>query len=255
MLQVDRINLILQLLQENESVSVSDLSARFSVSNETIRRDLDKLCTMDSRICRAHGGAYMAVPNTDPPYQLRRVSLIEGKKRMAAACFPLIASGDCIMIDCSTTALQLIELLTKSSGKYTVITNGFDVIQEVASCKNINLVCIGGQFDYVSCSFVGNTALSVLSVYHADKCFISCSGISSDFGITDNSEDQAAIRRLMLQHSSTRILLADASKFDKSKTHSIGKLCDIDYLYTDVLPENMWRAALEDSGVKLHVSN
>ena len=253
MLSVDRQNDIVQRLFKDKSVSVASLSSEYRVSAETIRRDLDKLCSKDPMIIRVHGGAYRVTPDGDPPYSFRESSRVEEKTRIAEACFHRIREGDFVFMDSSTTTLYLSKLIAASDLHLTVITNGLGIINELSKCKNIDILGVGGKYTDATHSFVGNTAFSGLSGLYAAKAFVSCSGIDLDFGITHNSDDEAAIRKIMLTNSKERYLLIDSNKFGRCKTYKIVGFETIDEIFTDnELPEE-WHALLRKNSIRLTI--
>lgn len=255
MLSVDRIKGIEQLLEKNNSVSVNELSRAFGVSGETIRRDLYNISKKDPAIVRVYGGAYRVTPDSDPPYSFRNSSKVDEKRRIADKCFDKIEDGDHIFLDSSTTTLFLAKLLSTSGLKLTVITNSFEVIGELNSCENINLICAGGAYTKSTHSFVGNTTIQCLSGLYAVKSFISCAGIDLRFGLTHNSEEEAAVRKVMLANSKLHYLLIDSNKFGRCKLHAVSPLSReyIDTVFTDSKPEPAWIEMFARSGIALEV--
>ena len=249
MLYIDRINSIKQILLQQESVSVADLSTTFNVSTETIRRDLDRLSQDDDRVIRVHGGAFYRSSVKETPYSYRQTALIEEKNIIAQLAFPYVQNGDSLMMDCSTTTLNLAKLLKATDLKLSIITNSLSIIEELSDCDHIKLVCIGGNYQASARAFVGSQALSSLQNYHADSSFISCSGISQEFGITDVNEDISILRRIMITNSSSHNLLVDHTKFGRCKTSRIAPLENLDYIFTDEELTPQW----QDTLAKKHI--
>ena len=246
MLAVERIRLIQCALQEEKQVSVSALSARFQVSKETIRRDLEKITKTDPTIVRVHGGAYKAeVFDSEMPVQLRETLSVDRKKAIADNCIPLIHVNDTIMLDCSTTALYLAMLIRQRGFSVTVITNSLRIVEVLQDCDQIKLILVGGLFRKNTQSFIGYDATAMLARYHADRCFISCTGIDVKFGVTDNSEYESHVRQTMMQCSKERFLLADAYKFGRSFLSKMAVPSDFDAIISDVQPSSEWLVHLE----------
>lgn len=251
MLSVDRINSIKQILQKSNSVTVADLAEKFYVSSETIRRDLQKICDEDPMIIKVHGGAYRILPDADPPYAFREGSRIEEKKRIAMRAFEEIDDGDYLMLDGSTTTLYLSKLIAAASLHVTVISNSTGIINELITNENINVIGIGGRYTDATHSFVGAISLQQLSGLFAVKAFVSCSGIDIDNGITHNSEEEAAIRRMMLKNSRNRYLLLDGNKFGRCKAHKIIDLNTIDKIFTEMDVDAKWDKLFKANGIEL----
>lgn len=255
MLAIERHHAIKEILRKQESVTVAELGRALGVSDETIRRDLDKLSQEEKAVVRVHGGAYMVKTfDKEAPFAVRRSLLVEQKERIAARAFAMVEDGDMLMLDCSTTTLHLARLLKAATDKrLMIITNAMDVVQELSDCEHIKLLCIGGVLRRMSHSFVGYTATVNLHEYRADKAFVSCSGIHRRFGITDNSEEEAQVRRAMLANSACRYLLIDSEKFGRYRSNRIVEFADVDAVITDMEPDRSWRSLFIKEDVKLYV--
>lgn len=253
MLSVDRTNSIKQILSKKNSVTVSELSLMFDVSGETIRRDLQKISSEDPTIVRVHGGAYRLTTDGEPPYNFRQSSRIGEKKRIAARCFEEIEDGDFLFLDSSSTALHLSKLIAASGLNLTVITNSLGVLNELCLIDSIRVIALGGRYADKSHSFVGSTTLAGLTDLFAGKAFVSCSGLDMSFGLTHNNEEEAVIRKTMLQNAKKRYVLIDSTKFGRGKTHGITAIDDIDAVFTDSLPDDRWLSFFEKHDVELRV--
>ncbi|MDO5112511.1 MAG: DeoR/GlpR family DNA-binding transcription regulator [Clostridia bacterium] len=255
MLAIDRYHAIKEILSKQESASVAELGRAFGVSDETIRRDLDKLSQTEKSVVRVHGGAYMVKTfDKEAPFAVRRSLLIEQKERIAAQAFSLVEDGDMLMLDSSTTTLHLAHMLRDAEDKkLMVITNALGVVEELSDCAHIKLLCVGGVLRQTSHSFVGYTATDTLQEYRANKAFVSCSGIHERFGVTDNSEEEAQVRRAMLQNSETRYLLIDSEKFGRYRANRIVELAEVDEVITDAPLQKGWQGVFTKAAVNLVV--
>jgi len=253
-LAVDRIATIEKSLNTSESVSVAELSRLFEVTEETIRRDLDKIVARDDLVVRVHGGAYRQKPfDHETPYQLRETLLVAEKERMAKRSSAVLEQGDTIMLDSSTSALYLAKQLKGLDLGLTVITNSLRIAMELSECTQTNLVLIGGSYRQASRSFVGYAATAALLELHADKALVSCSGLSERFGLTDNNESEARIRRLMLDNSRRKFLLVDSDKFGRCKNYRIAGVEGVEALFTDKFPDAGLIRLLSDNKVSLEL--
>lgn len=254
MLAIKRLSAIRDSLTENESVSVAELSKTFCVTEETIRRDLDKIVKDDHSVVRVHGGAYkIKTFDREAPYELRETLLVEEKERIARRSFSMLEEGDTIMLDSSTTALHLAKIIKQSTLKIAVITNSLRIAMELSDCGHTNLIMSGGAYRPSSRSFVGYATTGVLEELHADKAFVSCSGLHERFGMTDNSESEAHVRRQMLAQSDYRYLLVDSDKFGRCKTHRIAALDGVQAVFTDREPNEGLREMLASHHIDLYI--
>ncbi|PAF33003.1 DeoR/GlpR family DNA-binding transcription regulator [Paenibacillus sp. 7516] len=212
MLAAERYDRIVEMVNESGSMRVSELSDRCRVTEETIRRDLDRL-EQAGRLKRSHGGA-VSIKDDQPeiPYRVRETTHAEEKKRIAQAALAMIRPGDRILLDASTTAGYMAANMPDIP--LTVLTNSIQVATELSSKDKIEVISTGGQLAQRSLSFVGPLAERSLETYHVDKLFLSCKGVHLDGGgISESNELQARLKQKMVGISDQVILLADASKF------------------------------------------
>ena len=255
MLAIDRINAIVEILKENKSVMVNDLSNKFNVTEETIRRDLEKL-EVQNKIVRVHGGAYLFEGfEKGAPVSLRKQFLIQEKKRLGKTCLEYIVDRDTIMLDDSTTSLFIAKEIKECELQLIVITNSLDIFVELADCKHVKLIGLGGTFKLSTRSFNGPGTVNSLINYNADKSFISCSSINSKLGMTDHNENEAQIRKIMIQNSVKKFLVIDHTKINKSSTYQFADINEVDYVVTDKAPNKEWEENVKSKGVKLIVGN
>ena len=217
-----------------------------------MRRDLEKMTKLDPTIVRVHGGAYKTgVFDSEMPVQLRETLSVERKKTIADNCVPFLRVNDTVMLDCSTTALYLAMAIRQLGCSLTVITNSIRVIEVLQDCEQMKLIMIGGDFRHTTQSFVGYEATNMLSHFRADRCFISCTGIHMEFGITDNSENEVQVRQMMMRNSRERFLLVDAFKFGRSFLSQLAEPSEFDTVITDAVPSPEWLTYFQSNHTRL----
>ncbi|SDK02664.1 transcriptional regulator, DeoR family [Paenibacillus sp. OK060] len=212
MLAAERYDRIVEMVNVKGSMRVSELSEHCRVTEETIRRDLDRL-EQAGRLRRSHGGA-VSVKEEQPeiPYRVRETTHAEEKKRIAQSALSMIRPGDRILLDASTTAGYMAANMPDMP--LTVLTNSIQVATELSSRDKIEVISTGGQLAQRSLSFVGPLAERSLETYHVDKLFLSCKGVHLEGGgISESNELQARLKQKMVGISDQVILLADTSKF------------------------------------------
>lgn len=240
MLAIERRNKILGILQEEKRVVVSDLSGLFDVTEETIRRDLEKL-EKEGLAKKTYGGAIInESSNVDLPYTVRKKANVLNKQCIAEIISDLIEDGDHIMMDASSTAVYVAKHL-KNKKNITLITNSIEILLELSDVAGWKVLSTGGTLKEGSLSLVGYQAEKMISTFHVDKAIVSCKGVDIKRGITDSNEMDAQIKKLMLDSANKKILAIDNSKFDKISFTQISDLADIDILITDSEPEDKWK--------------
>ena len=251
MLAVERKNIILERLRAQGRVLVAPLSAEFSVSEETIRRDLEKL-EREGFAERGYGGAvYSEAEHVEPPYSERKKTNVPGKERIAAKTAELIRDGDFLMLDGSTTAGFVARALLGKRG-LTVITNSVEIVAELRDMSDWRVLCTGGELKHGVLALTGQKAETFVRSYHVDKAVISCTALDIEAGYTDVAEDIALVKRAMMASADRTILACDSHKFNNRSFTQIGPLDALSALVTDAEPEEAWKTALEEKGVKLY---
>lgn len=239
MLAVERRKRIKEIVAYNKSGTVLELAKAFSVTEETIRRDL-KILESEGFLIRTHGGAFIKdSAQTETTFQFREQIYKESKQIIAQKCRPLISDGDTIFFDASTTAAHVSE--TVKDKEITVITNSLKILNSLCNYKNISLFSTGGALSTKSMSFVGRNACTCLQQYHVDKAFLSCDSLHIIYGLTDSSERQADIRQAAIGHAQEVYLIADYTKFDKTAFVNITDFSKISALITDQELSSKWK--------------
>lgn len=221
---------ILELLETDERVEVSDLARRFNVSEDTIRRDLRDL-ENQGLILKTHGGAmrHVAAPKS---FENRLEHASKFKSSIGQAAADLVEEGDCLLIDSGTTALSLARSLKVSKAK--ILTNSLEVAHVIAANSSFELIVLGGRWDSLH-QLVGAVTVEQLSRYRVDKVFLGMPGLDIKNGITVPSEEEAAVKRAMIQIGQQVIGLADHTKLGEVAFAYVAPASVIDVLVTDDL--------------------
>lgn len=232
MLVAERHQKIIELINERKSVRVSELSKMFSITDETVRRDLEKLEKLKVLV-RSHGGAVSVDTTsvTEVSYLEREITNVKEKKQIASEAVKQVFEGDKIILDASTTAWYMAKELPNIN--ITVLTNSIRVATELSAKKEITVIVIGGILLSKSLSNVGPMAESSLASYHVYKTFISCKGFHLEHGMSEGNEQQARIKELMVNCADKVYIMIDHSKFDAQAFTRFSSLHSIDYVITD----------------------
>lgn len=248
MLSIERQGIIKNILLEHKSVSVADLTERFGVSFETIRRDL-KVLEKEGMIEKTYGGAVLKQKVMNPAdYQTLSHIMVDSKRKMALRAVRLLVPGDCIYIGFSSTCVQVADVLPDIP--LVVMTNSLEVMKRLSERKNVTLFSTGGSWDGRNCAFLGRAALDSLTGYHLDKAFISCRGLSMEEGISDKTGLESDMRRRVTECSNEVYLMADSTKFDKV---TFVKTCGFDRITGVITDEPMsdhWQSFLKGRGIR-----
>lgn len=253
MLAVTRKSKIKELILEKKSVTVSELSKLFTVTEETIRRDL-KLLEDEGILTRTYGGAYVqdGVQN-DISINIRENLYVNSKEVIANQCATLINHGDSIFLDSSTTSLFIATKVREK--RITVITNSLKVANTLADAESVRLILIGGVLATSSMSFLGRSALNTMQSFYVDKAFISCRSVSLEHGVTDSNEQQAEFRQLAIKRANKVYLVVDHTKINKTSFTNICSFDELDAIVIDSKLDNAWHEHMAEHQVEIIESN
>lgn len=245
MLAIERRNAILARLSMEGKVVVSDLSREFKVTEETIRRDLEKLDN-DGLAKKTYGGAVKVENfNTDLPFHIRKQSNVESKQKIAEIIASMIKDGDYIMLDASTTALNVVKAIMHRK-KITIITNSIEILLELANKPDWTVISTGGTLKEGGLSLVGYQAEKMVEGFHVDLAVCSCKGIDVNSGVTDSNERDSQIKKAFFGSATRKVLAVDSSKFDKVSFVKVCGLNEVDYVVTETDPGEAWKKRLNE---------
>ncbi|EJU12545.1 transcriptional repressor AgaR [Novosphingobium resinovorum] len=241
------------LVRERGSVQVTDLSERYGVSMQTIRKDLHFLAKKGVAE-RSYGGAISAdAVNVvaEPPLETKRAANPDAKARIGALAAAMVQPGDSVVLDSGTTTLQIAHHLPDDE-EITVLTNDLDILCALARKERIRVVMLGGALRRRNRAFYGAQTESALSDLHVDKLFLGVDGFDFERGITTHYEPEAMLNRKMAKAARQVIAVTDRSKFGKVCLHRILNVEEIDDLVTDAADSDAVQSAADRLGFRLH---
>jgi len=244
----ERKRTIKNLLQQNESVVVNELTRILGVSKVTVRADLDDL-EQKGILVRTHGGAVLA-ENEDLVRMISNTlkEFTEEKRKIGAIAAQLVHNGQSIIIDSGSTTVHLARCISKTS--LTVITNSVLVLHELMGSPQVDLLICGGVLRRPSMAIIGNIARNYFNQVHADILFLGASGFSLEQGVTCTNLIEADTKQAMIKNATQVCLMADSSKLGVVLLAKVCEWSAIDILITDWIPAQD-RRALEALGVKV----
>ncbi len=257
MLAIEREEYILNSLKQNKIAQVSDLSKEMDVTEETIRRDLEKL-EKRGLIQRVHGGAYLKEGfGNETPLSVREKVFQKEKEKLARYCIKEINEKESVFLDCSSTALYLAKEIRLSQKKIIVVTNSISIAKELDLCSHVRLIMLGGERDLDRNACHGEVTVQMMQKYFVNKAFISGAGISLDAGLTDYTQEEAALRQTAIRQAKRTYFMADITKIGRYAVNIYGNL---EQLYALVVntsitgKDEALEKKLNELGVKLIVA-
>ncbi len=225
----ERRQAIVRLVDAHGRVRVRELSDQFGVSRQTISKDLAVLVAQ-GRITRAHGGAISVESrSSERSFDIRERLQRAEKAAIGAAAASRVTDGECIAIDASTTGLQLARALRVrgSWSHLTVVTNGLRIASELAGCPGISVVLPGGWVRWEALSVVGTIGSGVFDRINVQTAFVGAAGFTFETGLSDATEEEAQIKRSMVEVAHEVVAIIDHTKWGHS---AFATFCRIDEL-------------------------
>jgi DeoR/GlpR family transcriptional regulator of sugar metabolism len=237
LLAAERRHEILARLDRDGRVVVAELVAVLSVSEDTIRRDLEELAGR-GLLHRVHGGA-LASPPEALPFERRLELGREEKVALAKAAVPLVESARTLILDGGTTALEVARHLP-SGWDGVVVTNAPPVAAALAAHPRAEVVVVGGQLVKEEQVAVGPVAVDAFRAIRADACILGVCAFHPEIGVTTARDDEAQVKRAMIACSGEVVAMATRDKLHASNPWVVASLDEIDHLVTDA-PKDLTR--------------
>ena len=228
---------ILDYLKKRKRCTLAELMERFGVSSATIHRDVAELESRNA-IERVRGGIVFADAPAPRPgsgdYQDRVIANSAAKDRIAKKALALVAEGDILFLDSSTTVYSFARLLRQQRFDHlTIITNSVSIMQNFRKFpQHWVLIGLGGNYDPQLNSILGGEALRQLGEFNITKCFVSSFGLDARMATT-NHERQSELIKRVLDMAEHRYLLVDSSKFGRSGLYRLSARGAFDEIITD----------------------
>ncbi len=228
---VERRRIVLDLLKTHGRVDNTELSRRFGVTSESVRRDLVAL-EEEGLLVRVHGGA-ISRPSDDavPDLTARTAQMVKEKRWIAASATDLIPASGAVFIDAGSTTMHMSEFLPAHE-ELTVVTNSLPLASALALRSAPTVKVLGGTVRN-TLAVVGPWALQSLASRHLDLAVIATTGVSVDHGFSTPSSAEADIKRAVIRAASKVVVLADHTKLGRKYFEQIGGIAEIDLLITD----------------------
>ncbi|MBA2468054.1 MAG: DeoR/GlpR transcriptional regulator [Chloroflexia bacterium] len=236
MLDTERRQQLVELVEQRNSLTVAELSDYFKVSAATIRRDLSQL-SQRGMIERAHGGAAkrvrVAAEMPEPPL-LKRSSLQSAeKRRIGRAAAAHVHDGETIIISSGTTTAEMVPYLADRHS-LTVITNALNIVLALAPFSSITVIVLGGVLRHSELTVLGSLAEDAMENLRADKLFMGSPAIHADYGLSAENFAESRSDQTLMNASREVIVLADHTKFGRVATVRVSPLKRIRRIITGI---------------------
>jgi DeoR family glycerol-3-phosphate regulon repressor len=240
---------IMALAKEQGRVLVDELAARFAVTPQTIRKDLNDLCDIRA-LNRIHGGAVFPSGNENVKYEARRSMAATEKQEIGRAAAELIPDNSSLFINIGTTTEAVGDALVDHR-ELMVITNNINVANRLRVFPSIEVVIAGGVVRGSDGGVVGEAAVDFIRQFKVDFAVIGVSAIDEDGALLDFDFREVKVAQAIIANARHVILVSDASKFERTAPVRIGHISQVQTFITDRCPSGSIRSICAENGVKL----
>jgi DeoR family transcriptional regulator, glycerol-3-phosphate regulon repressor len=225
-----RQELILTMVNQHGSLSITELQRQLNVSRETIRRDLLALAERNA-LRKTHGGA-LSLVHGEPELAVREATNLAGKQAIGRLAATLVPDGATVMICSGSTVHCVADALLIRQG-LTVFTNSIAICGKLTGRNKNRVHILGGEIQATNYAALGRDATAMLAHYSADFTFIGAGAIAPDGWVMEVTREEGELHALMLQSARTTVVVADHSKFNRYAPARVAKLESVGYLVTD----------------------
>jgi DeoR family transcriptional regulator of aga operon len=212
----ERRRLILELLRERRSITVGAVVVR------------------EGHAQRTHGGAVLPdLAAHEDSFRHRLELEAEDKERLARAVVTTLEPSETLFVDSSTTGFYVARAIVDAGVAVTVLTSSLPVMSLIgnADAPNVDLIALGGTFRKLTHSYVGPDTVRALRSYLVDRVVFSVKGVTREGLLTDADPLEAEVKRAMIAHAQTAVLLATPKKFDDRGLAVVAPLDDVELAY------------------------
>lgn len=238
---------IIQLVNDRQRISVSELAQASQVSEVTIRQDLN-LLEKRGLLKRVHGSA-VALQSDD--VDVRMMTHFATKQKLANHAASLVNDGETIFIESGSSNALLAHKLAQRPEITLVTVSGYIARQlKDSACE---VILLGGIYQKKSDSMVGPLTQLCLRHVHFSKAFIGIDGYQPNAGFTGRDMLRAEVINSVLVKGAENIILADASKFGQVHQNSLAPLSSISRVITDNRLPTVYQQQLIAQGIQVDI--
>ena len=245
----ERLNEIVELARQTGRVTVEDLAERFNVTPQTIRKDLNDLCSR-RLLARTHGGAILSSGIENLKYDARRLIASDEKIAIGRATAARIPDNASLFINIGTTTEAVARALLQHSG-LLVITNNINVASEMRAYPQIEVIIAGGVVRGSDGGIVGEAAVDFIRQFKVDFAIIGASAIDEEGALLDYDYREVKVAQAIISNARKVILAADSTKFERTAPVRIAHLDQIDIFVTDSCPRPEIRRICAEQEIEL----
>ncbi len=243
---------IVEMVRQQGFAAVEALAQAFDVTPQTIRRDINQLCSQ-GMVRRFHGGVGLSSSVENVAYETRKVLQLEEKQRIAQLAAGQIPNGASVFINIGTTTEEVARALRDHEG-LRIITNDLNVATILSGNPTCEVIIAGGVVRHRDRGITGEATIDFIRQFKVDYGIIGISAIDSDGTLLEFDYHEVRVAQAIIENSRKVFLTTDHTKFGRNALVRLGHLSQINALFTDRQPPEEIVASLTEHKVALYVA-
>ncbi|KLN61122.1 hypothetical protein WH96_08110 [Kiloniella spongiae] len=244
---------ILKAVRLKGLCTILELADQFSVSDETIRRDVKPMVSA-GLVEKVHGGIIVPDEGHEPPFQYRMVENHEAKQRIGHELSKIIQSGDSLILDTGSTTAIAAHALQEHSN-LLVVTNSVETARALATRNGNRVYIAGGELRADDAAAFGPSAIAFIKQFDVKYAVLSLGGLDPVKGLMVDHLEEAEFSRTVMEQAQKTIVVVDQSKFNRSRLVKVAPLKVIDILITNSEPDPELSACFREAEVEVIVTS
>jgi DeoR/GlpR family transcriptional regulator of sugar metabolism len=248
----ERLNEIINILEQEGKVYVKELSERFNMSEPMIRKDLQRL-EKEGKLKRTYGGAILERKKAESSnIESRLIKNKDIKSQIAEKAYEEINDGDMIFLDISSINYLLAKLISERNKKVSIVTNMVEITSLFSNNSNTEIICIGGMYNKELGGVIGSAAIENILKYRTDKAFIGSCGVNLyEENISNFNLEEGNTKKAIMKCSKRVYIVIENEKFNFDGSYNFAQITDINAIITDGKPDNKITDILENNNITL----
>ena len=248
-MRLDRLNAMEYFVLQNDTATLEDLAKHFSVSSNTIRRDVNELLDR-GRIKKVYGGVAVNTTQNPLPISLRSSKCAAEKLLIGRLAATLVEDNSTIFLDSGSTTVTLLANIAGRQ-QITMVTHSLPAMYEASKYENLKVVALGGIYNAATSSYFGVSTIETISRMSVNTVFIAATGVSLEHGLTNTTYLEAEIKRCITARERRIVLMADHTKFGSSYMITFCNFEKLAAVVTDRLPPEPFMEVIQRKGIQL----
>jgi DeoR/GlpR family transcriptional regulator of sugar metabolism len=252
MFAVERLKMIRKIVYERKKVDVITLSNELSVSDVTIRRDLEKL-ESENFLTRSHGGAvlneYLYSIENQLILPLDTANAYE-KNIIGKICSYMVNDNDTIILGPGSTCRFIAKHLANKKN-IKVVTTDILIAAELMQHSDIKVALTGGDIETQSYQLVGRLAENALSNFFVNIAFVEVDGVSLDRGYSVETIEKGFIIKGIAGVSREVVAVCDYTKFHNNSFSPLGPISMFKRVVSNEQTPNEFKKFYFDNNIQL----